>query len=139
MFPEGDPARLDPAQVRRAAERAAATYDEAAVLHREVGRRMAERLALIKLQPARILDAGCGTGEALAELRARYPEATLVGLDLAFGMVIAARRRAAALLGARGEALSGLLDPRASSSAPCRFVCADAARLPLAAGSVDLV
>ena len=78
MSPESDLTRLDPAQVRRAAERAATTYDGAAVLHREVGRRMAERLALIKLQPARILDAGCGTGEALTELRARYPEATIV-------------------------------------------------------------
>src|SRR5262249_30369654 len=127
MARSADRSRLDARSVRRHFEHAASTYDAAAVLHREVGRRMGERLGLIKLQPARILDAGCGTGEALAELRARYPEATLVGLDLAFGMVIAARRRAAALLGAPGEALSGLLDPRGSSSAPCCFVCADAA------------
>src|SRR5215470_9185236 len=117
-----DRSRLEARSVRRHFERAASTYDAAAVLHREVGRRMGERLGLIKLQPARILDAGCGTGEALAELRARYPEAMLVGLDLAFGMVIAARRRAAALQGGRGEALSGLLDLRTSSPAAYRFV-----------------
>ena len=39
---------LDRAQVRRAFERAAATYDEAAVLQREVGQRMAERLGFVQ-------------------------------------------------------------------------------------------
>jgi len=88
---DGAPADLDRAQVRRAFERAAATYDEAAVLQREVGQRMAERLGFIKIQPVAILDAGCGTGWALGELRARYPEARLIGLDLALNMAVAAR------------------------------------------------
>ena len=139
MTRSADPFRLDTKCVRRQFERAAATYDAAAVLHREVGRRMAERLGLIKLQPARILDAGCGTGEALAELTARYPEATIFGLDIAFGMVAAARRRAAALQEPSGDARAEWLDPRAPSPAAYCFVCADAARLPLAAGSVELV
>ena len=134
-----DPYRLDARSVRRHFERAAATYDAAAVLHCEVGRRMSERLGLIKLQPASILDAGCGTGEALAELRARYPQAALVGLDLAFGMVTAARRRVAALQGGRGEALARMIDPHVSSPGTYCFVCGDAARLPLAGASVDLV
>src|SRR5215472_9756005 len=139
MSPDRDPARLDPKQVRRAAERAAASYDEAAVQHREVGRRMAERLALVKLQPATILDAGCGTGEALAELRARYPAATVIELDVALGMLAAAKRRAAALAAPSGTILAKLIGARAKSHAEDRFVCADAARLPLAPGSVDLV
>ena len=139
MPPDRDPAQLDPTQVRRAAERAAASYDEAAVLHREVGRRMAERLALVKLQPATILDAGCGTGEALAELRARYPAATVIELDVALGMLAAAKRRAAALAAPSGTILAKLIGARAKSHAEDRFVCADAARLPLAPGSVDLV
>jgi len=139
MSPDSDPARLDPKQIRRAAERAAASYDEAAVLHREVGRRMAERLALVKLQPATILDAGCGTGEALAELRARYPAATVIELDVALGMLAAAKQRAAALGASPGTMLSKLIGARAASNAADRFVCADAARLPLAPGSIDLV
>src|SRR5215831_3056619 len=89
-----DTTRLDARSVRRHFEHAAATYEAAAVLHREVGRRMAERLGLVKLQPATILDAGCGTGEALGELSVRYPDAALVGLDVAFAMVAAARQRA---------------------------------------------
>src|SRR5450432_4898647 len=90
------PLDLDRAQVRRGFERAAATYDAAAVLQREVGQRMAERLGFVRMQPATILDAGCGTGVALSELRARYPEARLVGLDLALNMALAARDRAGA-------------------------------------------
>jgi len=77
--PLNDPLRLDPKSVRRTFERAAATYDSAAVLQHEIGQRMAERLALVKLEPVAILDAGCGTGDALAELRTRFPAAFVVG------------------------------------------------------------
>ena len=73
---------LDRRAVRRAFERAAATSDAVAVLQREVGARMAERLGVLRLAPTAILDAGCGTGEALGELRTRYPGARLVGVDL---------------------------------------------------------
>src|SRR5437867_1444441 len=78
---------------RREFGRAAATYDAAAVLEREVARRMVQRLDYIKLAPQAILDAGCGTGEASAELAARYPAARIVGLDAALPMAMAARLR----------------------------------------------
>lgn len=139
MTAEHDPERLDPAQVRRAAEHAAATYDAAAVLQREVGRRMAERLALVKLQPATILDAGCGTGEALTELRARYPDAAILGVDIAANMLRAARRRAEAMQLPQRGGLARLLGARATPGGEVRFICGDIARLPLASGVVDLV
>ena len=82
-FPAPDPRDVDPRAVRRAFARAAATYDAAAVLQREVGARMMERLDVIKLAPAAVLDAGCGTGEALPELAARYPRSRRVALDSA--------------------------------------------------------
>src|SRR5258705_504040 len=47
---------LDPAQVRRAFERAAAAGGDAAVLQREVERRMFERLDYIPLRPHRVPD-----------------------------------------------------------------------------------
>ena len=77
----------DPRAVRRHFARAAATYDAAAVLQKEVGSRMAERLDVVKLAPAAILDAGCGTGDALAELAIRYPGARRVAVDVALPML----------------------------------------------------
>ena len=44
--------RIDKQLMRRAFERAAKTYDAAAVLQREVGQRLLERLDLVKLVPA---------------------------------------------------------------------------------------
>jgi malonyl-CoA O-methyltransferase len=134
-----DGSRLDTASVRRAFERAAATYDSAAVLQREVAQRMAERLALVKLQPRAILDVGCGTGDALAELRTRYPAAFIVGLDFARSMLLAARQRAAAGLVSERSLLTRILGARAGGGRAPALVCADAARLPFAPGSLDLV
>lgn len=140
MNTERDPSRLDLRSVRKNFERAAATYDAAAVVQREIGARMAERLGVIRLRPAAILDAGCGTGEALGELRARYPDARLVGLDLAYNMARAARLRVAALATDERSLLARLLGPgaRAGQHQP-RLVCGNLCSLPLKAGSVDLV
>ena len=131
-----DPRALDARAVRRAFGRAAASYDAAAELQHEVGRRLAERLDVVKLVPAAILDAGCGTGDALVELAARYPGARLVALDAAAPMVAAARARTER---AR-SLLSRLLAPivRAGAASP-GYVCADATSIPLRAASVDLV
>jgi malonyl-CoA O-methyltransferase len=137
---ERDAARLDPTLVRRAFERAAATYDAAAVLQNEVGTRMAERLGVVKLAPAVILDAGCGTGAALGELHARYPQALLVGVDLAYNMTLAARRRAATAAAGERSLLGRLLGQRrAIPELQPRLLCADLCRLPLDAGCVGLV
>ena len=111
---------------RRAFEHAAATYDAAAVLQREVGRRLFEHLDPIVIEPRRIVDLGCGTGEALAPMGKRYPNAELIGVDFAHAMLARARGR------------TGWLRRTFGSGAP-RLVCADAERLPLAHGSVDFV
>ena len=131
-----DPRDVDPRAVRRGFARAAATYDEAAALQREVAGRMAERLDYVKLAPSAILDAGCGTGSAVGDLGVRFPAARVVGIDVALAMVVAARRRALAGQGA----LRRLLRPFASRGAlEPAFVCADIVALPLAAASCDLI
>lgn len=139
MASEPDPHRLDPRSLRRAFERAAATYDAAAALQREIGQRMAERLALVKLQPAAILDAGCGTGDALSELSTRYPEAFVLGLDVAHGMLEAARRRTAAARASKRSLFARWFGLLANTGVEPALVCGDACRLPIAPGSVDLV
>ena len=126
--------------VRRTFERAAVTYDAAAVLQREVGARMAERLGIIRLAPGTILDAGCGTGEALGELRTRYSSARLIGLDFAFQMAQRARARSTPAAVDEPSLLARLLGSRAAAAVvPPDIVCGDIGRLPLAAGCVDLV
>jgi malonyl-CoA O-methyltransferase len=120
---------IDVAAARRRFERAAASYGEVAVLAREVERRMGERLEYIRNDPACVLDAGCGPGAGLSLLRRRYPKATLVGLDIAPTMVRSARQAPTMIDRARSY-LAG---------AARSHVCADLARLPLAAGSMGMV
>ena len=134
-----DPFRLDSARVRRTFDRAASTFDSAAVLHHEIGQRMAERLALVKLQPAAILDAGCGSGDAIGELRARFPPASIVGVDIAPGMLMAARRRAAARAGTERSIFARWLGPRGGAQGSVDLVCGDLCRLPFASARFDLV
>ena len=86
-------AAIDKHQVRRAFSRAADHYDEVAVLQREIGRRMLERLTLVRLQPNLILDLGAGTGAATVELARRYRRSRILALDFAFPMLLRARRR----------------------------------------------
>ncbi|MDQ6924310.1 MAG: malonyl-ACP O-methyltransferase BioC [Pseudomonadota bacterium] len=134
------PPDLDRALVRRAFERAAATYDKAAVLQREVGQRMAERLGLVRMHPETILDAGCGTGVALGELHARYPDARLIGLDVALSMTLAARNRAGAATRSARSLLGRVLGPLAPARAIRPWcICGDIASLPIKPASIDLV
>jgi malonyl-CoA O-methyltransferase len=115
-----DPFAMDSGRVRAAFDAAAADYDAVAVIQAEVRQRLLERLDLFRIAPRRILDAGCGTGHGARALLRRYRGVELVALDLAPGMLRAARRRRPWLR---------RLDA----------VCGDAAALPLADGSVDLV
>lgn len=116
--PPGTP--IDKHRARRAFSRAADTYDEVAVLQREIGERMFERLDLVRLEPRRILDAGCGTGVAVDALARRYRKARIVALDFALPMLRHARRRG----------------PWRRKPA---CVCGDIEHLPLSDQSLDLV
>jgi len=131
-----DPGAMDARAVRRHFARAATTYDGAAVLQREVGRRMAERLDVVKLAPTAILDAGCGTGDALAGLALRYPDARRVALDVALPMLGMAQAKA----GHRRSALARVFSAFTGGpgGAEAHFVCGDVAALPFAGGSFDL-
>lgn len=111
---------LDPLAIDRACARAAAHYDAHAVLQREVGARLLERVELLRAPPARVLDLGAGTGRDAAALRRRFPRAEILLLDRSRPLL----RRARARLG---------------WWRPLRRVCADAAALPLADASVDLL
>jgi len=104
---------------------AAASYDAAAVLARETGQRMAERLDLVKLAPAGVADIGCATGDGIRELQRRYPTALPLAIDLALPMLQRARERTPRLA-------------RLTRRAP-RLVNADVQALPLRSASLGLV
>lgn len=117
---------IDKREVRRAFSKAATSYDAAAVLQREVCTRMLEKLDVIKIRPARLLDIGSGTGWGSRQLGERYPQAEIVALDIAIGMLQAARGTSGwwrKLFGGGRQ----------------RFLCADTEALPLAAQSVEMV
>ncbi len=120
------PARIE--TVRRQFDQRAARFGAHDFIVREVSRRLIERLQLIRLDPRRIVDVGCGAAGARDALLQRFAQANWLGVDLSLNML--------AQIAQRGAFLRRLLPWRASRAAE---VCADAAALPLAADSVDLL
>ena len=120
MNPNPSLSRPDKSRVARSFGAAAASYDGVAGLQREVAGRLLEFGGLPCAGVRRILDVGAGTGYPAFLMRQCHPEAELLLLDLAEGMLYQARRRF-------------------SGDSNCRFLRADAEALPLAGGSVDLV
>jgi ubiquinone/menaquinone biosynthesis C-methylase UbiE len=56
-----------------------------------------ETLARLRMRPAdRVLDVGCGTGELLTRLAAKYPASKLAGLDPVLEMLNVAKRKLSA-------------------------------------------
>ena len=93
---------------------AAATYDKAAFVEQEIGDRLFERLSQIKIQPKSILDLGCGTGLSIPKLQKLFPDAQIIGLDFAIGMLNFASKHSST-------------------------VCANALQLPFPDNSIDLI
>ena len=120
---------LDAVAARRRFERAAASTASVDTLSREIERRMAERLDLIRITPQRILDAGCGIGAGSALLAKRYPRSAVVGLDSAWTVL----RQAAA-----SRSLLARMQRLISGNGP-DCVCADFSALPFAPGSFSMV
>lgn len=127
------PFQLERRRIGRRFSEASGTYDSAARLQAVVRTELLERLPNFKTQPRRVLDLGAGTGHATLELKRRYRDALVVGIDLAPGML----REAGQRLGWRERWLGGRLVGRRSA----RFerVAGDAYRLPLADRSIGLV
>ena len=112
--------RIDKRQLRRAFEKAAQTYDSAAALQHEVGKRMLDRLSLIKKKPKVILDLGAGTGRATKSLLKRYRHSTVIAVDIASAML------------KKTTARCGLFRRPT-------LLCADIEALPIHDGSADLI
>ncbi len=112
---------------------------ESQFLRREIAGRMLERLALIRLQPQRVLDAGCGEGDDLLVLGQAYPQAQRLGVDAASAMLTLARQRTAQSGSRMRDLLGRLLRAAPQHTSAPGLACADFARLPLPPASVDLL
>jgi malonyl-CoA O-methyltransferase len=111
---------LESRWARRSFDRAAKSYDGAAVLHSEVRDNLLERLSLTTLKPRVVLDAGSGTGHGSRALKRRYPQALVVALDFSSQMLNASAKQRSWLR-------------------PFARLQADAGLLPFKDGSVDLI
>lgn len=116
--------------VARSFGHAAQHYDDVAVLQRQTGDELLERLSLVTLKPMRIVDLGAGTGRNLVQLATRYPKAEVIGLDIAPTMLQQARQ-------AFNHSL-GLKRWLPKQKKPI-LIAGDAEHLPLRDNSVDLV
>ena len=116
--------RLDKQQVRRAFDRAASSYEQSAVLQREVVGRMLDRLEYIRIKPECIVDVGAGTGFVGAGLAKHYPKATVYELDMSIRMLQQIRQKQAWYKRWFGKQT---------------LICADAEQLPLQDKSADII
>jgi malonyl-CoA O-methyltransferase len=114
---------------------------ESKFLRREIAGRMHERLELVKINPERVLDAGCGEGADLSALQQYFSDAHVIGLDASPALLAAARAARLAALSSMNRLLTRWLPASMSSglNASPGLVCADFAQLPLAVNSVDLI
>jgi malonyl-CoA O-methyltransferase len=107
---------------------------DAQFLYGEVAQRMLGRLQYILVKPKQLLDAGCGAGACIDQLRDRFPEAAYIGLDRCEPLLALAREK----YSPRG--LSSFVRKLARNTAPSTtFVNADLAMTGLAPESLDLV
>jgi malonyl-CoA O-methyltransferase len=114
---------------------------ESDFLRREVAARMHERLALVKIQPQRVLDLGCGEGADLAMLQEQYGDAQVLGLDASPAMLGAARASQLSAMSSMNRLLTKWLPRKiaAGLEAGAGLLCGDFAQLPLATTSADLI
>lgn len=119
-----NPMQLDKRQLRQAFNKAAHRYEATAVLQREVGQRIAERLLLIQKQPDLILDVGSGTGQLTRILSRRYRQSRIIALDIAENMLYLARQQQSFWQRWRKRSY---------------YLCADAEQIPLQDNSIDFI
>lgn len=98
--------------------RAAANYDNIALLQQEVREHLINLLP--SFTPKTILDLGSGTGILSAKLATLFPNANVSGIDIANNMIEFSR--------AKWQEIANL-----------EFICADADCLPCNKGSIDLI
>lgn len=126
------------AAVRRLFSRPARCADSQ-FLRREIAARMFERLGLIRLEPQRVLDGGCGEGDDLLGLQQAFPLAQLIGVDASPQMLAAAATSGAQSRSRAQKLIGRFLGRRPEGMHTAALACADFGQLPLPRASIDLL
>ena len=111
--------KISKSDVKATFGKAANTYDNAAVLQREILVRLLERTKSLSQKTDHILDLGSGTGLARQELQPHFNAKTYVELDIALPMLLFAKANVTNLSNA--------------------WVCGDAESLPFKGEVFDLI
>jgi len=112
---------LDKKRVAKNFSSAAKDYEGHAVLQKLVTERLLSRLVLIKLDPKWVVDAGSGIGFSARALRKKYRAARVLQVDLSREMLACSRHKTRQWFSKQ------------------YYACADAERLPVSSGAIDLV
>jgi malonyl-CoA O-methyltransferase len=141
-LPPSETSQSAPIDLRRVRQLFAqpALVRESEFMRREISSRMHERLALVKLTPQRVLDAGCGAGPDIYTLQQRFADAAIIGLDASAAMLsLAKEQRQGAQLSVNRLLKKWLPFAGGGEQLSSALLCGDFAQLPLAPNTVDLV
>jgi len=114
------PGKLKPQDVTRRFDRAAVKFDAVDFVHRHAAKGLFERMSPMLVNVERVLDAGAATGSGSRALARRFPRSRVLCLDSSAYMLKRAKKKR-------------------SRFARISELRADATRLPLREGSIDLV
>ena len=112
--------KINKQRLRDDFSQAASSYDAAAIVQHAICDRTLERVDMLKLQAASILDIGTGTGRSLKGLQSRFPDSSIIACDIALPMLMQCRQQQTA-------------------NYADKLVCNDAEQLPFADGSIELI
>jgi malonyl-CoA O-methyltransferase len=110
--------KLNKLRIARSFSSAAEGYNAAAVFQQEIGRRLIERLRLVKINIKTVIDLGASTGYCTQLLSEHYVGARIIAVDIAEGMLRYIQKQ---------------------GDGPPELICGDAQALPFADNTVDLV
>lgn len=113
-------AEIDRNRVKKAFNSHAEQYESMALVQKRVTERFLERFMRQGALPESVLDVGAGTGRLVSSLKENLPQASITGIDLAYGMLSCAKKRSV-------------------GCAAAMLVCGDAEALPFRSSSFDAV